>query len=273
MLGAGNEMYHVLVDAYGCNTARLDNLMDVYNVMNNILKRLSINAVMPIQLVPYYYCKAPEDVGISAFVLTEGGQLTIHTFPRLGCYFLDLLYDGFVGANVLQNMLKEEFPCDSFFIKKIDREEFDSSDMGNYDTADFGPHYMIKAKAKSVPTVSDFYHILDRIPYQVGMHPITRPCVVTDKVNEPNFLSGLIVIAESHIAMHYDYRTGEILMDIFSCKDIRQEEYNRMMDDLFGGDFTDVLIHRGRKHQRRQQTQEGIYNSFKDWQDYITDES
>ncbi len=264
-------MDHVLIDAYGCSTSRLDNLMDVYTVMNEILNKMRIKAVMPIQLIPYYYCQNVDDVGISAFVLTKGGHLTIHTFPRLGCYFLDLIYDGFVDGSVLESVLKAEFPCNSFFRKKVDRADYDKNDLGNYDIADFGPHYMISAKMEEVPTIDYFFKKLDTIPYEVGMHPISRPYVVTDKVENPEYLSGIVVIAESHIAMHYNYKTGEILMDIFSCKSIEEKKYQAMINDFFQGNYKDVLILRGRKHADRQQSQIVTHDYFKNWQDYIVE--
>lgn len=262
-------MIHVLVDSYGCSTQRLDNLMDVYEVLNKIVNTMRLESVMPPQLIPYYYCENLEDVGISAYVLIRGGHLTIHTFPQLGCYFLDLLYDGFVSGDLLEKLLKKEFPCDAFFIKRIDRNEFKKNDMGMYDVADFGPHYMISTVLNHVPTLDEFSDKLDRLPYEVDMHPISRPCVLKDRVDAPRFLSGIVLIAESHIAMHYNYETREVLMDIFSCKNIDSAKYNEVMKTMFDAPFTDVLILRGRKHEQRQNTQVNKYYAHKNWQDNL----
>lgn len=262
-------MIHVLVDSYGCSTDRIDNLMDVYEVLNKTINTMRLQPIMPPQLVPYYYCEKLEDVGISAFVLLKGGHLTIHTFPQLGCYFLDLLYDGYASADTLEKLLRKEFPCDAFFIKRIDREEFDKNDMGMYDIADFGPHYMIRTVLNHVPTVDELMTKLDKLPYDVAMHPITRPCVLKDKVDDPDYLSGIVLIAESHIAMHYNYKTGELLMDIFSCKSIEPSKYQAVMQNMFDSPFSDVLILRGRKHEQRQNTQVNKYYSHKNWQDVI----
>lgn len=261
-------MIHVLVDAYGCSTKRLDNLMDVYEVINKVTNTMGVEAIMPPQLIPYYYCLTPEDVGISAFCLLKGGHFTIHTFPQYGCYFADLLYDGFISAAVLEALLKREFPCDSFFIKRIDRDEFDENDMGMYQSADFGPHYMIKAKIDTVPTIDDYMTILDNIPYDAGMHPITRPCVLKDNINKPLYLSGIAVIAESHIAMHYNYETHEVLMDIFSCKTVDPQKYKSIMEKLFSS-YIDVLILRGRANEQRKDSQQNKFENHKKWQDVI----
>ena len=262
-------MVHVLVDSYGCSTQRLDNLMDVYEVLNKIVNTMRLEAIMPPQLIPYYYCEQPEDVGISAFVLLKGGHLTIHTFPQLGCYFLDVLYDGHVAASVMESLLKKEFPCDAFFIKRIDREEFKKNDMGMYDAADFGPHYMISATLNHVPTIDEFSDKLDRLPYDVNMHPICRPYVLKNRIDAPEYLSGIVLIAESHIAMHYCYETGVVLMDIFSCKNIDAKKYEEVMKTMFDGPYTDVLILRGRKHEQRQNTQVNKYYAHKNWQDNL----
>lgn len=261
-------MIHILIDSYGCNSERMDNLKDVYEVINNIVHTMKLDAVMPPQLIPYYYCPNPEDVGISAFVLLKGGHFTIHTFPQYGCYFADLLYDGFADAGVLGDILKREFPCNSFFIKRIDRDEFDGGDMGMYQSADFGPHYMIQAHSSKVPTIDDYMEILDRLPDQIGMHPITRPCVLKDNINNPSYLSGIAVIAESHIAMHYNYETNEVLMDIFSCKEVDDDKYAKVVDEMFDN-FRDVKIKRGRKNDQRKDSQENKYESHRNWQEVI----
>lgn len=261
-------MIHLVIDSYGCSTDRINNLMDVYEIINNIVNTMGVDAIMPPQLVPYYYCKDPEDTGISAFVLLKGGHFTIHTFPQYGCYFADLLYDGRVSASAIEALLRREFPCESFFIKRIDRDEFDSNDMGMYQTCDFGPHYMIKSKLDHVPTIDEYMHTLDSIPYKVNMHPITRPCVLNDTISAPSYLSGIILIAESHIAMHYSYKTREVIMDIFSCKKVDEDKYVSMMEALFPS-YTDVLIKRGRKNEERRSTQEQKYSDHSRWQNAI----
>ena len=262
-------MKHILIDAYGCSTARIDNLMDVYEVINKLINTMGLKAIMPPQLVPYYYCKDPNDVGISAFVLLKGGHFTIHTFPKYGCYFADLLYDGMVSAEAVESLLCREFPCDSFYMKPIDRYEFDENDMGIYQKADFGPHYLIRAKAEKTPTLDDYMNLLDSLPGKVNMHPIARPYVLKDNVNDPTYLSGIVVIAESHIAIHYNYKTGEVMMDIFSCKRVDENKYKIVMDELFGENFEDVCIKRGRQNAQRMDNQQNKYEQHKNWQDVI----
>ncbi|MBQ7377698.1 MAG: S-adenosylmethionine decarboxylase [Clostridia bacterium] len=263
-------MIHILVDSYGCSSDRINNLMDVYEVINKVVNQNGLKAIMPPQLIPYYYCRDERDVGISAYILLKGGHFTIHTFPKWGCYFADLLYDGFVDKDSLEAFLEREFPCDSLFIRRVDRDdELDVEDMGIYQKNDFGPHYMIRSRPAKVPTLGEYMELLDNLPEKAGMHPITRPCVLHDTIKNPTYLSGIAVIAESHIAMHYNYKTGEVFMDVFSCKEVEEDKYKQAMQEIFGGDYEDVCIQRGKRNQQRMDSQENRYDSHKGWQDVI----
>ena len=55
------------------------------------------------------------------------------------------------------------------------------------------------------------------------MTPITRPFVVYDKIDDPQFISGIIVIAESHISIHYDTKTNKLYFDMFTCRPLPSE--------------------------------------------------
>ncbi len=267
-------MIHILVDSYGCSTDRINNLMDVYEVINKVVNQNNLNAIMPPQLIPYYYCQDERDVGISAFVLLQGGHFTIHTFPKWGCYFADLLYDKFVDKDNLEAFLEREFPCDSLFIRRIDRDEkLYEEDIGIYQSNDFGPHYMIHSRMDKAPTLGEYMEILDNLPDKAGMHPISRPCVLHDTIKSPTYLSGIAVIAESHIAMHYNYKTGEVFMDVFSCKEIEESKYKQAMKEMFGNNYEDVCIQRGKRNKQRMDSQENRHDTHKKWQNVIVGES
>lgn len=88
------------------------------------------------------------------------------------------------------------------------------------------------------------------------MYPITRPVVLYDNVKNPNYLSGIILIAESHIAIHYNIKTREVMMDIFSCKRVDEEKYKEIIMDLFKGQYQDVLTRRGKRNIGKLETAE-----------------
>lgn len=266
-------MVHYVIDCYKCATERLNNLMDVYESIFEFLSGMNdAKPIMPPQLVPYYYCENERDVGISAFVLLEGGHFTIHTFPRLGCYFADLMCDNSItNIDYINSSLKKMFPSDSLSVKRFDRDDITDQDMEKYLSCDFGPHYMIKTVLKDEPTVDYIMHTLDILPSKVGMHPITRPCVLkSSAVGCPKFLSGIVIIAESHISMHYNYETKELYMDVFSCKEISDiENYDNTISELLGKDYSNILIKRGSRDKERQETQESIHSRHIDWQTNI----
>ena len=63
--------------------------------------------------------------------------------------------------------------------------------------------------------------ILDQYPEIMGMTKITQPTVrrYTGSKPEDWGVSGFVMIAESHLAMHTFPERGLIWADIFSCKD------------------------------------------------------
>ena len=63
--------------------------------------------------------------------------------------------------------------------------------------------------------------ILDQYPEIMGMTKITQPTVLRYTGSKPEDwgVSGFVMIAESHLAMHTFPERGLIWADIFSCKD------------------------------------------------------
>ena len=63
--------------------------------------------------------------------------------------------------------------------------------------------------------------VLDQYPDQMGMTKITQPTVIRYKGTKPEDwgVSGYVMIAESHIAVHTFPERRLIWADIFSCKD------------------------------------------------------
>ena len=51
----------------------------------------------------------------------------------------------------------------------VNRDEFDKNDMGIYQTADFGPHYLIRAKAEKAPTIDEYMDMLDKTDFKPRM--------------------------------------------------------------------------------------------------------
>jgi S-adenosylmethionine decarboxylase len=73
--------------------------------------------------------------------------------------------------------------------------------------------------------------ILDLYPQEMGMTKIAPPAVVRYKGTKPEDwgVSGYVMIAESHIALHTFPERSLIWVDIFSCKDF---DAAPVIDDL-----------------------------------------
>ena len=249
-------MNHIMIDGYSGNETRLDDIKEVNAVLNEIVSTLNLTSVMPPFLLPYYYAKDGEDDGISAFVILQGGHVTIHTFPRRGCLFVDLLYDGYFDADKLRNILKNHF---MYTVEKAVRTErrffdptLDSDKIFDGDgRKDFGPHIIARADNVDGVTFESIFDMLDELPAKTNMLPICRPYVIKsfgDK-NYP-YISGVVLIAQSHIAFHYSVNEKTLFCDLFSCSFYKSDKFADYLKERFAGVEYMTLI-RGSKHEQK----------------------
>ena len=266
-------MLHIMFDAYQADAEEINNLRRIYEKMNKVIGQLALKSIMPPVLVPYYYGDVKEDDGISAFILLKGGHFTIHTFPERECYFVDILYDGFINQDKFLQSMQAEFPFRSKIFNVVDRR-FNIKDQTRFATInereDFGPHYMIKTLRPKDFTMDEIYTFLDKLPTKINMDPIFRPVVITDSVNDPKIYSGLTVIAQSHIAFHYYKETGMAYIDIFSCSFINCNDLGcEVMKALDGAEIESILISRGSKHTQKTTQRDEYISRYNQWQENI----
>ena len=265
-------MLHIMLDAYRAKSEDLNDLRLVYEKINRITSYLSVKTIMPPVLVPYYYGQVKEDDGISAFVLLKGGHFTIHTFPERECFFVDILYDGFVNADKFVEILAKEFSFEFKILNVVDRRFniHDQAEFASIDVKeDFGPHYLIKAQLNRDMAMDEIFSFLDKLPTDINMDPIFRPVVITDNVNNPKIYSGLTVIAQSHIALHYYKETRLAYIDIFSCSFIRCEDLLKEVEKILGCQCESILISRGSKHTQKRTQRDEYIQRYNEWQENI----
>jgi S-adenosylmethionine decarboxylase len=80
---------HLTLDAYGCNREALENLDTIYKFLDQAPDLIQMTKIMP----PYvfkYEAKAPEDSGVSGFVLIAESHISVHTFPERDYLSLDI---------------------------------------------------------------------------------------------------------------------------------------------------------------------------------------
>lgn len=77
--------------------------------------------------------------------------------------------------------------------------------------------------------------LLDRYPESIGMTKIAPPYVQRYVGSKPEDwgVSGFVLIAESHIAVHTFPERGYVWADIFSCKGFDAEEAIRSVGEAF----------------------------------------
>ncbi len=242
-------MIHATLDCYGANTHQLDDIKHINDLLNSLCYTLDLNPITPPQLIPYYYGKVKDDLGISAFVFLDGGHATIHTFPLRECYFVDILCNTDTSIEKITDFFKKELPFkeDLSFIN-LENRSVVKNEILEYDPAsDFGPHLMSKLQATTIPTMESFFEFLETMVEEIHMDPISRAYLIKSPTTNSKYLSGLIVIAQSHIALHYNYETNEILADIFSCAPFDYRDVNKYFKKL-GTITSNSLIARGTKH-------------------------
>ena len=224
-------MKHITIDCYGAISNQLDDMKVINNVLTNLTYELDLDPICPPTIIPYYYGKVKEDIGISAFVILDGGHVTIHTFPVRECYFIDVYSTGDFNEQEVYNFFLNALPFSEkkskFVVRNRDEKTFE---IGEYDSVvDFGPHVMAEIECDRPTSMEEMFDFLEKMALDIDMDPITRPYIVKSSMQDPNYLSGIIVIAQSHIALHYNYETKKIYADIFSCAPFN---YSEMDEEL-----------------------------------------
>ena len=242
-------MKHTTIDCYGANEHQLDNMKLINQLLTELVYTLDLNPICPACIIPYYYGKVKEDIGISAYILLEGGHVTIHTFPIRECYFVDCFTVDDFDEKKLIDFLSEELT----YNKKRTIFNTRLRIPGTFDTLkykptiDFGPHLMCELNVENEIKMDEMFDFLEKTAYDINMDPITRPCIMKSTIVNPSFLSGIIIIAQSHISLHYDYNTNKLFVDIFSCMPFDFTVVNEIIDSL-GEVVSNELVPRGTKH-------------------------
>lgn len=262
---------HYTLDAYNCYVEQADSIMLVNDLLTQLTGVLNLNPVMPPFILPYYYCEDPDDGGISAFCLcANGSHITIHTFPYRSCFFVDILTDQYFVEAEVNSLISKLIYAGTMKSKVVDRRDFTQT-YADIDTEyDFGPHYMITLDNIET-SFEEIYKWLDKIAPKINMTPITRPYVIYDKIENPNYISGILVVAQSHIAFHYSLKEKKANLDIFSCSFLDNDVVENIIKDSFGTTAMCNLVVRGSKHviKSQQNSRSSRIELYKRWRNNI----
>ncbi len=102
----------------------------------------------------------------------------------------------------------------------------------------FGPHITLDLKGCPKEFLSDYnlhFDYLKKLPSMIQMTPITQPYVFPYEglVPEDKGITGLVIIAESHISIHSFEEKGYCFIDIFSCKDFDIDRAIKYTKEIF----------------------------------------
>ena len=106
--------------------------------------------------------------------------------------------------------------------------------------SEFGLHVTIDASRcdkQKLASQSLVYDILNDLPAKIGMTKMTLPYVAKwlDKFADGTpGISGVVMIAESHISIHTFPDQDYIFMDIFSCRSFDTEKAIKYLINAFG---------------------------------------
>ena len=240
---------HIMLDAYDCDLEQSNSLMVVNNLLVNLTHEIGMRPVMPPFLLPYYYCDDVEDSGISAFIICENGaHITIHTFPYRHCFFADILTDNFCTEAKAIEIISQQINARNINRIVVDRRNDNDPSTAINSSMDFGPHYMITVEDFDV-TADQIFKWLDNIAPKINMLPISRPYVIYDKTQSAEFVSGILVVAQSHIAFHYNITERTANIDIFSCSFLDDGIVECILEQSFGENVKINLFARGSKYK------------------------
>jgi len=246
-------MHHFLFDAYNGYRSRLDDASLVHEFLEEVPLKLGLVPAMPPFVLPYYNGVVPEDCGISSFVFLAGGHITLHTFSYRGAFFLDALAPSAVDARKLRQVIDAAFPSERHFENYVNRSKGQKLVRPAIDAQrDFGPHLFLDFEDfKGPDTMDALFAYFDGLPRRVGMTPIIRPYVIRNVVRGEEVLSGLTMIAESHISLHVFLKSRRAYFDLFSCSFFDAPKIlKELRRGLQGTLVHQALVSRGSKYKK-----------------------
>ncbi len=120
----------------------------------------------------------------------------------------------------------------------------------------FGPHITLDLKECPKEILSNYdlhFQYLKKLPVLIQMTPITQPYVFPYEglVPEDKGITGIVIIAESHISVHSFEEKGYCFIDIFSCKDFDIDNAIKITKEIFQPkEFEINVVKRGKDFPR-----------------------
>jgi S-adenosylmethionine decarboxylase len=119
----------------------------------------------------------------------------------------------------------------------------------------FGPHLMIDGYGGNPAKLNDLAlvrQVLDELPERMAMTKVLPPMVQRFGDQGPNAgITGVVIIAESHIAIHTFPERGFLSADIFSCRAFEPSPALAFLTERFEIQrYATRFINRGKEYPR-----------------------
>ena len=110
--------------------------------------------------------------------------------------------------------------------------------------SEFGPHLMLDCRGCNPDKIGNLEYVwnfLNELPDRIGMTKIIQPYVFPydGLIPEDKGITGMVVIAESHITFHSFTEKDYFFFDVFSCKPFDTDRVAEMVKEAFEVEFCD----------------------------------
>lgn len=104
--------------------------------------------------------------------------------------------------------------------------------------SEFGPHLMLDCRGcnpEKIGSVEFVWNFLNELPDRIGMTKIIQPYVFpyAGLIPEDKGITGMVVIAESHLTFHSFTEKDYFFFDVFSCKPFDTDFVARYVTETF----------------------------------------
>ena len=102
----------------------------------------------------------------------------------------------------------------------------------------FGPHLTLdlsECNKERLGNLNFIFNLLNDLPDKIGMTKITQPHVFpySGLIPEDKGITGVVIIAESHISIHTFQDKDYVFVDLFSCKPFDVDTAANFLIDAF----------------------------------------
>ena len=128
--------------------------------------------------------------------------------------------------------------------------------MTTFPETHMGPHLMLDCRRIDTEKAGDLAHVfnvLNELPERIGMTKITQPYVFpySGLVPEDKGVTGVVIIAESHLTFHSFTEKDYFFFDMFSCKPFDVQAAMDYIREAFEvGEMEVHYVERGRDFPR-----------------------